>query len=163
LTSTTFTPEYISTCKKAAQQGNVIAQNTLGYIYLHGQGVEKDYKEAVKWFEKSANQAYPAAQFNLAIMYKLGQGVEVSHPESIKWMQLAANQNYAQAQSHLGNMYYQGLAVMQDFEMAYMWWTLAEKNGVNELDGIKHQLKTKMTANQITQAEQAVEQWIRKH
>lgn len=159
----TFSADYIKKCQDAAQAGNVIAQNTLGFIFLNGQGLKKDYKQAANWFSRAANQRYAPAQFNLAIMYKLGQGVDKSHPESVKWMQLAANQNHAEAQSHLGNMYYQGLAVMQDYEMAYMWWSLAEENGEKELEHNKSELLKKMTESQISNAKQAIKQWVNKH
>ena len=37
-----------------AEQGNVIAQTTLGQMYSNGEGVLQDYKEAVKWYRLSA-------------------------------------------------------------------------------------------------------------
>ena len=48
--------DYVKKCKKAAEQGHVIAQNTLGFLYLNGQGVNKDYAEAVKWYRRAANK-----------------------------------------------------------------------------------------------------------
>ena len=33
-----------------AAQGNAAAQNNLGWMYENGQGVPKDYDEAVKWY-----------------------------------------------------------------------------------------------------------------
>ncbi len=163
MTGQTFSQDYIDQCQKAAEEGNVIAQNTLGFLYLNGQGVDKNYQQAVAWFFKAANKAYAPAQFNLAIMYKLGQGVEQNHSESIKWMQFAANQNHAEAQTNLGNMYYQGLAVMQDYEMAYMWWSLAEQNGANDIEHTRAELKKKMTPSQLHNAQQAIKQWSLKH
>lgn len=154
---------YLEKCKSAANNGNVIAQNTLGFLYLNGQSVAQDYQQAAKWFRHAAENNYAPAQFNLAIMYKLGQGVELSHSESIKWMQLAANKGYAEAQSNLGNMFYQGLAVMQDYQMAYMWWSLAQKNGAEDLDHVKTAIINKMTATEIHQAEQSLYQWELKH
>ena len=155
--------DYVKKCKKAATKGNVVAQNTLGFLYLNGQGITQDYKEAAKWFRNAADRGYSAAQYNLAIMYKLGQGVEQSHPESIKWMQLAANQGYADAQYNLGNMYYQGLAVMQDYEMAYMWWLLAEQNGAKDTEHNKSEITKKMTASQVNNAQLLAREWHVKH
>ena len=40
----------------AAEQGDADAQNNLGACYYHGQGVAKDYAEAVKWYNKAAEQ-----------------------------------------------------------------------------------------------------------
>ena len=35
---------------KAAEQGNAVAQNNLGFMYDNGKGVAQDYKEAVNWW-----------------------------------------------------------------------------------------------------------------
>ena len=37
--------------------------------------LEKDYKEAVKWYERASKQGYVNAQCNLAFMYASGKGV----------------------------------------------------------------------------------------
>jgi TPR repeat protein len=60
---------------KAAEDGNASAQNNLGFMYEHGQGVVQNYKEAVRWYALSARQGNAAAQANLAGMYKNGRGV----------------------------------------------------------------------------------------
>ena len=41
---------------KAAQQGNVIAQYNLGWMYETGNTIEKNFGKAFFWYEKSANQ-----------------------------------------------------------------------------------------------------------
>ena len=155
--------EYLKRCQAAADDGNVVAQNTLGFLYLNGQGIEQNDEEAVTWFRRAAHDGYAAAQYNLAVMYKLGQGVEQSHPESIKWMQASANQSYVEAQSNLGNLYYQGLGVMQDYAMAYLWWTLAEQGGANNVEHKITDLANKMSAAQIREAKQLFVQWQTKH
>lgn len=159
----TIQQDYLNKCLSAASKGNAIAQNTLGFLYLNGQGVAQDYQQAAKWFTDAAINHYAPAQFNLAILYKLGQGVEQSHAESIKWMQKAANQNYAEAQKNLGNMFYQGLGVTQDYPMAYMWWSLAENNGVADLEHIKAALEAKMTDKELAHSKQSVTHWQQKH
>ena len=58
-----------------AEQGNVIAQTTLGVMYLEGYGVPQDYKEAVKWERLAAKQGDAYAQYNLGMMYDKGRGV----------------------------------------------------------------------------------------
>ena len=34
----------------------VTAQYNLGVFYANGEGVEQDFKEAVKWYQKAADQ-----------------------------------------------------------------------------------------------------------
>ncbi len=44
---------------KAAAQGSVGAYVNIGYMYKHGQGVEKDYQAAFEWFTKAADAMTP--------------------------------------------------------------------------------------------------------
>ena len=53
-----FTPEQIKEWRQAAEQGDAEAQNNMGFIYGTGNGVPKDYVEAVKWYRKAAEQGY---------------------------------------------------------------------------------------------------------
>lgn len=41
---------------KKAEQGDIEAQDELGYMYEHGEGVEQDYAKAIQWYEKAAAQ-----------------------------------------------------------------------------------------------------------
>jgi len=40
--------------RMAADQGNVKAQNNLGFMNIIGQGVAQDYVEAGKWYRQAA-------------------------------------------------------------------------------------------------------------
>ena len=59
----------------AAEQGDVEAQNQLGYMYRLGQGVPKDDVEAASWTRKAAEQGNADAQARLGYMYGIGRGV----------------------------------------------------------------------------------------
>lgn len=58
---------------KAAAQGSVGAYVNIGYMYKHGQGVEKDYQAAFEWFTKPLNAMTPLHGIT-AIMYHYGEG-----------------------------------------------------------------------------------------
>ena len=45
------------------------AQYDLGGMYYNGQGVAKNYAEAMKWFRKAADQGSANAQYGLGVMY----------------------------------------------------------------------------------------------
>src|SRR5690349_19871986 len=62
--------------RKAAEQGDASAQNSLAACYAHGTGVKKDEQEAVEWYRKADKQGYGSAQFYLAVHYQYGTGVE---------------------------------------------------------------------------------------
>ncbi len=78
--------------RKAADQGNANGQYNLGSMYDKGQGVPRDYGEAVKWTRKAANQGNANAQNNLGIMYGKGQGVPRDYVQAHIWFNLAAAQ-----------------------------------------------------------------------
>ena len=52
-----------------AEEGDANAQLSLGEKYYDGQGVLKDYKEAMKWYRKAADQGDAMAQARLGLMY----------------------------------------------------------------------------------------------
>lgn len=46
----------IENYRKAAEQGDAVAQRKLGYRYGNGIGVKQDHAEAFKWYRKAAEQ-----------------------------------------------------------------------------------------------------------
>ena len=54
--------------------------------------MEKDYKEAVKWFTKSAEQGNQFGQCNLGNCYYECTGVEKDLGEAVKWYTKSAEQ-----------------------------------------------------------------------
>ena len=51
------------------------AQFDLGLMFDNGNGVPKDFEQAVNWYRKAAEQDHVAAQYNLAVAYEVGDGV----------------------------------------------------------------------------------------
>ena len=75
--------------KKAAEQGNVDAQFSLGDMYAQGLGVPKDEQQSASWFRKAAEQGFAPAQVNMGVMYAQGQGVKQDLVEAHKWFNIA--------------------------------------------------------------------------
>ena len=48
--------KFFEETKAKAEKGNKIAQFFLGMMYANGEGVAKDFKEAVKWCRKAAEK-----------------------------------------------------------------------------------------------------------
>jgi uncharacterized protein len=107
--------------RKAADLGNALAQNNLGVMYQNGQGVPRDYAEALKWFRLAGDQGIALAQNNLGAMYQNGYGVPQNYAEALKWFQKAADQGNALGQYSLGAMYLYGRGVPQDYAEALKW------------------------------------------
>ncbi len=57
----------------AAKQGETLAQFGLGAMYERGQGVPRDYGEAVKWWRLAAEQGEALAQSSLGVTTAPGE------------------------------------------------------------------------------------------
>jgi hypothetical protein len=77
--------------RKAAEQGDVLAQLNLGVMYDEGKGVVEDYVEAIRWFRKAAEQGDARAQYNLGLMYSKRRGVVQDYVQAHMWVNLAAS------------------------------------------------------------------------
>lgn len=84
-----------------AEHGMASAQCDLGQCYFKGQGVARNYSEAVKWYRKAAAQGMPEAQFILANCYYVGRGVVQDRAEAMKWFRRAAGHGHPEALSIL--------------------------------------------------------------
>ena len=73
-----------------AKQGDADAQFNLAMMYYHGEGVERDWKEAARLFRLAAEQGDALAQYNLGVMYHNGEGVFQDLEKSYMWIILAA-------------------------------------------------------------------------
>jgi uncharacterized protein len=76
---------------KAADNGNLEAQNELGFLYFIGKGVEQDIDKGGAYFLMAARGGLPVAQYNVGIMYATGRGVEgVDVGKAYAWLNIAA-------------------------------------------------------------------------
>lgn len=78
--------------REAAERGNATAQSVLGMLYISGEGVAQDFREAATWARKAAEQGNAMGQALLAACYSEGEGVPKDKVESYKWLLLAAGQ-----------------------------------------------------------------------
>ena len=57
--------------QRAAEQGSVDAQMTLGGLYVAGEGVAKDDAEAARWYRRAAEQGSVEGQVTLGDLYAI--------------------------------------------------------------------------------------------
>ena len=67
-----------------AEQGDAIAQFSLGVMYERGEGAQQDYGQAVEWYRRAAEQGDAITQFNLGVMYEKGQGIGQDFGQAVK-------------------------------------------------------------------------------
>lgn len=112
-----------------AELGSKIAQTRLAKLYMLGQGVDKDYRQAAKWLEKANAQQAPEAAFLYAKLLLNGKGVKQSVPQAVKWFKQSANAGFADAQHALSVLYVRGIGVPQDYALAAKWSEKAAQAG----------------------------------
>jgi TPR repeat protein len=56
-------------------------------MYEQGQGVTKDYRQAMKWYMQAAAQNRPEAEYKVGTLYEHGFGVTPDKTQAIAWYQ----------------------------------------------------------------------------
>ncbi|MCZ6448229.1 MAG: tetratricopeptide repeat protein, partial [Alphaproteobacteria bacterium] len=90
----------------------------------------------------------------LGKMYRDGRGVAADQPQAAKWFRFAAEQGYAKAQNKLAVIYFKGRGVEADGVEALKWAILAARQGHREAKENRALLKKRLSAEQISKAEQ---------
>jgi TPR repeat protein len=149
--------------RKAAEQGQEVAQNNLGVMYEHAEGVPKNETEALQWYRKAAEQGYAPAQWWLGTMYNNGHGVAKNYTEGMRWVRRAADQGFVNAQVTLSVLYEKGNGgAPQDYVLAYMWANLAAAQGImlgEDAAKDRDRIAKLMTAAQIAEAQKLTREW----
>jgi len=108
----------------------VAAVNYLwGMVYYFGQGVEKDYKKAVEYFQQAARSGSTAAETSLGFMYLYGHGTEQNYLLAKVCLKRAAKAGNSTALNHLGDMYREGRGVKINYERAKKYYGLSASAG----------------------------------
>ena len=115
--------------REAAENGDPDSQSTLGTMYYNGDGIDRDYSEAIKWIRTAALQGHVQAQVKLAFMYGNGLGVLEDDAKAASWYSIAAEKGDALAQYNLGVAYALGIGLPIDRTLSYAWYSIAAANG----------------------------------
>jgi TPR repeat protein len=116
----------------AAEAGDPTAMFSLGFMYLQGEGVPQDPKEAAHWLSLAAERGVAPAQHSLALLYYEGRGVEKNSAVAANYFESAALQGLADAQYNLGVLYSHGDGVRQDWALARFWHEKAAEQGMTD-------------------------------
>jgi len=132
-----------SAIRRVAEQFNEPgAQFILGRMYLLGQEVGKDMKEAERWFKKSAGQGNADAQFELAKLYVSDSIGRTNFAEAVRLLKLAVEEEHRGASYLLGELYLRGKGVAQNHAQAAVFLREAALDGHTQaqflLGGLYH-------------------------
>lgn len=102
---------------------------------------------AKKQHEDNGNTLYQKA------IILLEENTQANLQEAISFITQSAQLGHKEAQLKLGLFYFQGKGVPQNYVYSYSWLNLASAQGVTEAFNAKNLLQTKMTPDQIKEAE----------
>ena len=97
--------------------------------YYSGEGVMRNVKEAIKWYEKAANIGHVDSMITLGNFYYMGQDILRDYKKAFKWYTKAVNLGSATAMNYIGNMYYEGKGVNKNLEKAMLFYERAACKG----------------------------------
>ena len=78
----------------AASKNHAHALYDLGYMYLYGVGVDKDYMMAFDYFQRSAEFDFAPAFYIMGIMYYDGAGVKKNDKKAYEYCKKAFEKGY---------------------------------------------------------------------
>jgi TPR repeat protein/predicted acylesterase/phospholipase RssA len=96
---------------------------------LLNDGIGKDVKKAVQYFEAAANQEDINAQLSLGKCYLHGDGVEKDAKKAVQYFEIAAKQGNAEAQFNLGICYLNGYGVEKNSKKSVQYFEAAANQG----------------------------------
>ncbi len=119
--------EGIERLLKQADEGNVQAQCALGNIFYNGEGVRRNYCEALRWFRKAAEQGYDKAQNILGTLYAIGYEIRIpDYAGALKRYRISERQKNGNVEVQF---YYGSYNIKQDYAEALKWFRKAAGQG----------------------------------
>ena len=146
--------DYLSSLTEEADNGDIIAQNNLGHLYLSGSSeydIPKDIDKAIYYLSAAAAQGQVNAMTTVGWTYFTGEhGAPQDNDEAIYWNQKASDAGFTVASYNIGFFYYSGLAGLeQDLIMAKKYWLLSASQWLNS-EGL-HDATAKELLDEINQ------------
>jgi TPR repeat protein len=101
-----------------------------GELFRKGDGVEKNYAEAVKWYQQAANEGDLRAEFWLGSIYMGGgYGITQDRKEGFYWFMRCAEKGDDICQVSVGTAYEYGSGVRRDIQQALNWLRRSAEQG----------------------------------
>lgn len=136
-------------CRRAAEDGEIFAIETLGDYFSQGNGVKKDsvkasnwyrkaaeqfdgkkhYKEAARFYQKAAALDDANSLYKLGLYYDEGLGVSQSREKAEIKFNAAAEAGGAELKFDVGMRYAEGMGVPLDNDKALFWLNSANDFG----------------------------------
>ena len=121
---------FVQRITRQAEEGDVNAQLTLGYMYLYGEeGVDIDYEKAFRYYSMAAAQKDNVAVNNLGSLYYSGIGTEKDFLKAATLFDEAAKLGNVEAAVNLAFIYLSGSNVGKNSQAAMELFKKAAEKG----------------------------------
>ena len=115
---------------QAADAGDIDSIITMGELFRNGEGVDKNFKEALRYFQRAANEGYAEAMNSIALIYDQGgYGVAQDEQVAFQWFKKSAEAGYPNGMSNLSLCYLWGSGVHKKLSLAEHWMKKAAEAG----------------------------------
>jgi len=115
--------------RRAAALKDPEAQHALGVIHEKGQGVKRDFAEALRWFRLASDQGLARSTGRLGLMILLGQGQAANINAGIALMEKAGQAGDVTALHNLAYAYETGAAGSDSRGLSIDLYTQAAEKG----------------------------------
>jgi hypothetical protein len=115
----------MQSCVAAADTGDPIAMDDIGWLYHFGLGVPQNYVEAMRWYRLAADKGEPKAINSIGYLYEQGFGVAQNSTEAARWYRLAADKGLPEAMTNIGGYLAWGKGTNKDCSAARGWLSRA--------------------------------------
>ncbi|UTW04704.1 sel1 repeat family protein [Amphritea atlantica] len=99
---------------KSAENGNILAQNNLGWMYLHGLGTDIDFNKSFYWYQKASVSNEPLILYMLGQAHLFGRGTTKDKAKAFQLYHRAQGKGIPEADLRVGMDYYFGIVSKQD-------------------------------------------------
>lgn len=114
---------------KEAENGHIDSQYQVGEMYVKGNGVHKNEKEAAIWFQKAANLGHKKAQHNIGLLYYMAPESKQNTEKAIEWFTKASDQGVTDSTFMLGQIYMEGKGGIKNTERGFNYLYVAAEKG----------------------------------
>ena len=103
-----------------ANDSSAKAMNSLGLVYMSGNGVEADSTIGISWFEKAGQHGYVHAYYNLGYIYRFAEyGVKQDFKKAYDYFSQGALKGSLECMYIKGMMLYKGAGCNQNYTEAF--------------------------------------------
>lgn len=115
--------------QKAAELGNRIAMNKLGFIYAEGINHEINYDSAYYWYSKSASLGSNDGLMGIANLYLSGVDGYNNIDSGLSIIEKVISKDPAEGYFEMGNVYDQGIGVEKNRDKALFYYYMSDSLG----------------------------------